>query len=1050
MPIKFPKFSRRKSAGNSLDAAYEPANTGSPLRPGFEDYSHNTGAEVNPYSGYGGQQYNINNNSRGSGSGSGYSGGGYYGSGSSNRLSSSSTLPSTDLPQTPASTDDYIGQRRSAGGGHSTYSSHMEAKPKTPTSLGSRSVGGQFASSPPRRMTLSSSEAPRLETTLDSTSFEDMFSGFDVNKPTGVEELSPAAPKLATSLLPPSNSESSVSGYNQPTSPVSPISPMRKPARVEVKGPLPPPKSYNLAIVAPKTAGMVKEKVQTFNTYSKSQNMYSTDATGGAERWAGRPSEEGLISPTVEEPSPRSISPRQSRSLTHTSAAHPHAPTHSRKDSLNAPPRNTRLPRTPTGDLGLKRSSAVMKRYSIHTDDEDAAVVMNSVHRSQGPRGITDRVKDRDSGWEETVASGSSSMNSIRDTASSASSRDTTQTSVTSPRSLVATRQNTEENLKPITTVRLINSTHSEGPVVEPRDCSDTEFDGSITTAAAIAAKFENSSTERAKEGPTKVMTKAQFEKYRQQQDDERRLKGGKAKSDTESEDESVEDYDSDTERNKEVIRQRAKQEAHLSVYRQQMMKISGRTGSTEALNGPTAAPMLALNNSMPQLSLSGADPGSDEDEEVPLGILMAHGFPNKSRPPTRLSNSSSQPNLRGLAQQQGIGSGRLPVFARNLPADPYNYGASLINHTNRMPIGMGGGITGLGGGVGHSSGGSVYGGSAYGGGSEIGRHPGGLIGEIALAEEMKAARKHSPSGYPRTGNRSPGLGGGMLGLGGGIPSGNIGMGMIGIPQRAPSAVGMPTGMQTPPRMGMQQPMGLQQPNPMLGMQGPMMAMDPSQMQMQQHMQQMMQMQMQWMQQMQAQQQMMQGGMNPGMMGMPRPNSVAVPQVPARLDPTMHQRTMSMVDPMLSSFNPQTRGPGYAPSIAPSMKAPAISAIPAMMGGGQPGYTPSIAPSERSTIGLPSRYRPVTQVQPGNGSRTSTMTSGMGLNWQQQQSQQKPSTSSGLKTAVMKGDNDDDDDSAWEEMKKKKEAKKEGWQKRKDLKDMLSFGGESTPTVTSP
>jgi len=921
----------------------------------------------------------------------------------------------------------------------------MEPKSKTLTSLGVRSVGGQFAASPPRRMTLSSSEAPRLETTLDSTSFEDMFSGFDVNKSIGIEALSPAAPKLATSLLPPANSESSVSGYNPPTSPDSSISSMRKPARVELKGPLPPPRSYNPAAVTPKVAGMVKEKVQTFNTYSKSQNMYSMDAAGGTERWAGRPSEEGLISPTVEEPSSRSISPRQSRNLTHTSAVPPQASMHSRKDSLSAPPRNTRLPRTATGDLGLKRSSAVIKRHSIHTDDEDAAVVMNNISRSQGPRGITDRVKDRDSGWEETVASGSSSMNSIRDTASSASSRDTTQTSVTSPRSPVATRQTTEENLKTTTTVRLISSTHSERPAVELKDGSDTEFDGSITAAAA---KLEDDSTGGAQGGPKKVMTKAQFEKYREQQDDERRRRGGKAKSDTESEDESEEDYDSDTERNKEVIRQRAKQEAHLSVYRQQMMKISGRTESTEALNGPTTAPMLALNNSMPQLSLSGADPGSDEDEEVPLGILMAHGFPNKNRPPTRLSNSSSQPNLRGLAQQQGMGGGRLPVFARNLPADPYNYGASLINHTNRMPIGMGGGITGLGGGVGHSSGGSVYGGSVYGGGSEAGRHSGGLIGEIALAEEMKAARRHSPSGYPRTSNRSPGLGGGMLGLGGGMPSGNMGggMGMMGMHQKAPSVVGMPTGMQT---LGMQQPnamMGLQQPNSMLGMQSPMMAMDPSQMQMQQQMQQMMQMQMQWMQQMHVQQQLMQGGMNPGVMGIPRPNSVAVSQPPARLDPTMQQRTMSMVDPMLSNFNPQARGPGYAPSIASSMKPPVISA---MMGGLQPGYTPSIAPSERSTVGLPSRYRPVTQVQPGNGSRTSTMTSGVGLNWHQQQSQPKPTTSSGLKTPMTGGDDDDDDDSAWEEMKKKKEARKDGWQKKKDLKNILPFGGGSTATVTS-
>lgn len=62
MPIKFPKFSRRKSAGNTLDAAYEPASTGSPLRPGFENYSHNSGAAgINPYGGYSGQPYNNNN-----------------------------------------------------------------------------------------------------------------------------------------------------------------------------------------------------------------------------------------------------------------------------------------------------------------------------------------------------------------------------------------------------------------------------------------------------------------------------------------------------------------------------------------------------------------------------------------------------------------------------------------------------------------------------------------------------------------------------------------------------------------------------------------------------------------------------------------------------------------------------------------------------------------------------------------------------------------------------------------------------------------------------
>lgn len=917
----------------------------------------------------------------------------------------------------------------------------MDQYPKTPSSGGKRSVGGQFPSSP-RRMTSGSTEAPRLETKLDSTSFGDMFSGFEPSKATDPEVLSPTAPKLATTLLPPPpslrSSSDSPTGYNSTNVPIRKVA-----ARVENLTPLPPAKSYNPATVTPKVQGMVKEKVQTFNTYLQSQaqppsqNMYSTDATGGAERWAGRPSEEVLISPLSEE-STRSISPRQSRNLTHSTPNTSHTSSHARNDSLSAPPRNTRLPRTSTGDLGLKRSSAVMKRNSIPTDDEDAALVMKNVQRGHGnhsssmggPRGIPDRMKDRDSGWEENVASGSSSVNSLRDN-SSASSRDTGNTSVTSPRSPAASRSNTDENFA---TVKMINSTEStnkskERAAVELYDGeagSDTEFDSSISAAAALAAKYEDDSTQRAREEPKKVMTRAQFEKYRQQQDEERKLRG-KSKSDTESDDDSEEDYDSDTERNKEAIRQRQKQEAHLSVYRQQMMKISGTTSSTEALNGPMAAPMLSLNNSMPQLSLSTPEPASDEDEEVPLGILMAHGFPNRNRPPTRLStvNSSSQPNLRGTAQQHGEGmGGRLPVFARNLPADPYNFGAGLVNPVNRMPVGMGAGNTGLGGGTGSVAGGSVYGG----GGSVYGGHPGGLIGEIAMAEGMKAARRHSPSGFtrPNTGNRTPGSGGGMLGLGGGMPAGMsagmpVGMGMM----------GMPMGMQQQPQMSM--PMVMPQQPPMMGI-------DPSQMQMQ--MQQMMQMQMQWMQQMQAQQQaqqqMMQGGLNTPVMGLPRPNSIAIPQATPQNVAPMQQRTMSMVDPILGSFGAYQSLPGYAPSVTPSMMGPM-----------NPGYTPSIAPSERSTIGLPSRYRPVSQVPQaaaGNSSRTSTMTSNMALNWQQQH--QKPMGGSQLKVATTKADDDDDDDSAWEELERKKREKKDSWKKKKDLKSMLSFGS-STAAVTS-
>ena len=534
-------------------------------------------------------------------SGSGYSGG-YYGSGSSNRLSSSSTLPS-DLPHTPGSTEDTAGHRRF----DKAFGSHKD-KTSTLSSFGKRSVGGQYATSPPSRMALSTAEPPRIETHLDSISFEDMFSSFEPSSTAGIGSLSPTTPKLATSSF--LSTVSNVEGSENLTG-------MRNPNMYNepATGLPPPPKSYNPASITPKVQGIVKEKVQTWNTYSKpkTQNMYSNvEANGGTERWTGRPSEEGLISLPVEEKP--NISPRHSRNLTHSTPA---APTHTRKDSLTAPVRNARPLRTNTGDQGgLKRSSAILRRHSIPTDDEDAAVVMNNVKRPQlnhsatatavlgNPRGLSDGVRGRDSGWEETVGSASSSERSSKDNMSSVSSKDTAHTNISSPRSPIA-RATTTENF---TTVKMLSpvgatakSTSYRRPVLNTnKDGSDTEFDSSLSAAVTLAARLDDDAvSNKPNPAPQKVMTRAQFERYRQQQDEERRLRG-EDKEDSDSE--SDVDYDSDTERNKEIVRQRARQEAHLSVYRQQMMKITGTgaAASAEALNPMpmAAAPMLSLNNS--------------------------------------------------------------------------------------------------------------------------------------------------------------------------------------------------------------------------------------------------------------------------------------------------------------------------------------------------------------------------------------------------------------------------------------------------------------------
>lgn len=224
---------------------------------------------------------------------------------------------------------------------------------------------------------------------------------------------------------------------------------------------------------------------------------------------------------------------------------------------------------------------------------------------------------------------------------------------------------------------------------------------------------------------------------------------------------------------------------------------------------------------------------------------------------------------------------------------------------------------------------------------------------------------------------------------------------------------------------------------------------DEAQMQISQQMTQMMQVQMQWMQSMQ---QMMAAGMqppqprqqlSPGMSPVPplhgqlpmnnnflppqgqmiRPMSQSAPSSPSLVQQQQQQRTMSMMSPNLSPQWP-----------------PRNAASPSMMSGalGPQGYAPSIAPSERSNIGQPSRYRPVSiapidehsrpvsrssnnLLGPGIADRKSILTVSSG------------GKSSGKTSPVppKKVPSDDDDDEGWEEMKKKREQKASTWRMKK-------------------
>lgn len=495
------------------------------------------------------------------------------------------------------------------------------------------------------------------------------------------------------------------------------------------------------------------------------------------------------------------------------------------------------------------------------------------------------------------------------------------------------------------------------------------------------------------KPGPqNKIMTPAQFERYRREQEMARTQDNASAADDSDNDSDHYED-DDEVERNKELAKQRRKQEAHLAVYRQQMMKVTGELPSGVPDLGPlrpaterasVSAPNF--NQRTPTLTFStdkASAPGKasdDEDDDIPLGVLAAHGFPNKNRPPgapangsIRYTSESYPPPPVSTSGVSGAGGSRLPAFAKHLPADPY-YGAGLVNPSNREMPSF-----------------SSHGNSAQYAGAPPNLHPGGLVGVIAGEERARAMRRGSPNAQGT--------------------------------YNSPLPQGMP-----------QMPMGMPPGAPPMMTPG-----DEAQIQMSQQMTQMMQLQMQWMQQMQ---QMMAGGMQPGQQmppGMPpmppphgqipmnnnflspqgqmiRPMSHSAPSSPALAQ--QQQRAMSMMSPSLSPQWPASK------SAAPSMMSGAL---------GRQGYAPSIAPSERSNIGQPSRYRPVSiapideHSRPVSRSSNSLLRPGVG--------DRKSTLSSSGKTSPVpprKVPSDDDDEEGWEEMKKKKEQKASTWRMKKN------------------
>lgn len=628
--------------------------------------------------------------------------------------------------------------------------------------------------------------------------------------------------------------------------------------------------------------------------------------------------------------------------------------------------------------MALRRNSAYnaynAHRISTPLEDTDALLVMDSINASRAMNRQPSPYQDSPPRATDRPTRLQDGEHVIR---TSNTYPTTTQKMPRKPLSNAKSRSRSDH---------LQSQSQGENPV--PEDA--LVYDPSFREIAKSAEQYQSGTSSPLKKPPGKVMTPAQFEQYRKDHELSR-SKSLSSKSDDSDSD------DSDEERNRELVKQRRKQEAHLSVYRQQMMKVTGDQpskilGSEEqrpglarvSLSAPNLTSRMSSVNLNIDKSMTTGKSSDDEDDDIPLGILAAHGFPSKEKAPSHLGadsnirfTSESYPpppaSIAGGSVAGGGTRGGLPPFARNLPKDPY-YGASIVNPSNRETPAFG-----------NSSPGSAY------GGPPRNLHPGGLVGVIATEERERAMRRGSPN----------------AGVGYGLPG---------------------TGLPLPPSMA---PPGMLT----LG--------DQAQIQMSQQMNQMMQMQMQWMQQMMAMQ-----GVSPGQLPqmapnsqmpfpppmtqnsflsppgaqpqMQRPFSVGAQSAPNTLMVPQQQqpRAMSMLSPAMAG---QWAQPGHRQSFAPSL-------MPSVMNGAlapPQGYSPSIAPSERSNVGQPSRYRPVSMAPVDEaserGSRASTMSSATALNGHKQATVK----------AVKSAGSDDDDEQGWEEMRRRKEQKKGVWKGQK-------------------
>ncbi len=240
-------------------------------------------------------------------------------------------------------------------------------------------------------------------------------------------------------------------------------------------------------------------------------------------------------------------------------------------------------PQKPNAPSGLRRTSAVAERRHSTLKlgdavDEDAALLQESLNASRRLNNPNFSSKVRES-W-----------------------------------ALPLTSQYKVDDATLASWVGESSETTPKAKKAEPQVSQDNMFDSQIAASANVAQRFsERTLSMPGRQGPpqTKVMTPAQFERYKQDKDRLRSV-GGQSKDDEDDEEEEpYEDEDEDeAERNKQLAKQRRKQEAHMAVYRQQMMKVTGEAPS--AIPRPTP---FATQSSPNLASLGKPEEGEEEDD---------------------------------------------------------------------------------------------------------------------------------------------------------------------------------------------------------------------------------------------------------------------------------------------------------------------------------------------------------------------------------------------------------------------------------------------------